>query len=199
MMGFLSRKEAPPPRPKPLPIQGMLRRKSGDGLVAPLLPPTRQKNLSPTTLHNILASMLLAVFVGYCVLMFFLLRQHQQQSILDSTTWGPTGHNMGNAQQILRDHVKTLVDERRKEIDGAQVVKAEDPSLTEEEESNKARKVVEGPLGQGGVTAFEQFENLEQGAKTNDMNPQAVKESEVIPEGAVVPDEVPGQTETKTR
>ena len=144
-----------------------------------LPPPTRGKNLSQKTLRQILVGMLLTVFVGYCTLMFFLIRQHhiQQQSVLDgrstngnSNSWGPTGHSMATAKDILRDHMQYIADQRRKELFTPEIGVQHNKDAAHEgsRTTRKAKKVVEGPLGQGGVTTFERFENLPKKSKHKD-------------------------------
>jgi len=149
-------------------MQGsILRSKSGD---VPFLlpPPIREKNLSQKALRQLLVGMLLTVFVGYCMLMFFLIQQHhlQQQSILDGTSgngnsWGPTGHNMATAQEILRDHMEYMSNQRQKELltPEAPVKRTVHADQEGSMITRMAKKVVEGPRGQAAVTAFERREN----------------------------------------
>ena len=180
MIGFGSSNDDPPlpPRPtaKSLPIQGMiLRSKSGNVVPFLLPPPIREKNLSQKALRQLLVGMLLTVFVGYCMLMFFLIQQHhlQQQSILDGksigsgNSWGPTGHSMATAQEILRDHMQYMSNQRQKELLTPEVPVQQNVHVDPEGgmTTSKAKKVVKEPRAQDGVTAFERLESVPEKSK----------------------------------
>jgi hypothetical protein len=170
MLGFGSTKQDDVPSwsSRPLPIRGLIATKSGDGLVVPLLPPTtRGKNLSQKTLRRLLTGMLLTVFVGYCIVMYILIRQQQQQqqhqSIMDSINWGPTGHSMATSEDILRDHVHNMAKERRKEL-SEEAALQQQMSPKKKDRGDKAIKVIKETLGhQRGVTSEQ--------AKENGVNP----------------------------
>jgi len=147
-MGFRTSSSAPPARVKPLPIQGMLRRnKSGDGLIAVLPTVTSQpRRLSRSTLHRIFAVMLAAVFICYCCLMLMMI-QHRDKSIFDlKGKWGPT---MATSQKVLRDHIHTLAEQKRKEFD-EQLIRQQQQQSEEHADNSKAKNVTVDALGKSG-------------------------------------------------
>lgn len=183
-------KSIAPTRTKPLPIQGMLRRnKSGDGLT-PLLPPPRlnSNRLPKSTLHKIFAAMLAGVFVSYCVLMMLMMHHHHRDESVFETEgkWGPT---IAASHKVLRDHIQQLSDQRRKTLDEEllrqQRIQDDTSKAQVNNNTEKARKVAVGPLGQSANTNGGFFPDLEE-TDIHDMRPPDAIQKSKAQEGQAV-------------
>jgi len=78
--------------------------------------------------------------------------------------WGPTGHSMATSKEVLKNHIQDIAELKRKEMEEDKLEKISEGEVA------KVKKVMEGPLGQGGVLSFEKFGNLEE-TDIHDMKP----------------------------
>lgn len=169
--------DLPATRAKTLPIQGMIRRtKSGDGLIAVLPPVTAQHpKISRSALHRIFAGMLGSVFICYCCLMLVMIQHRDSNVFAREGKWGPT---MATSQQVLRDHIQNLAEQKRKEIDKKlqQEEEEQEKNPDNAEGQQRAKNVTVGALGHNN-NLHDSFENLEE-IDIHDMKPpEAVQQN----------------------